>query len=117
MNLKNLMNLKKELKLKNVSILIAKGGKENEFRTLNSEKSMVLEPDDLIVRQLQKTKDLIITEELAPTVSLEDFCRNWHDGRAVPPEIRSCCLEALAGETFPCLTGEEVWQVCYVCFL
>ncbi len=27
----------------------------------------------------------IITEELAPTVSLEDFCRNWHDGRAVPP--------------------------------
>ena len=39
------------------------------------------------------------------------------DGRPVPPEIRSCYLEALAGETFPCLTGEEVWQVCYVCFL
>lgn len=27
----------------------------------------------------------ILTEELAPTISLEDYCRNWHDGRTVPP--------------------------------
>lgn len=27
----------------------------------------------------------ILTEELAPTVSLEDYCRQWHDGVAVPP--------------------------------
>lgn len=27
----------------------------------------------------------ILTEELAPTISLEDFCRSWNDGIAVPP--------------------------------
>jgi heptose I phosphotransferase len=27
----------------------------------------------------------ILTEELAPTISLEDYCRTWNDGIAVPP--------------------------------
>jgi hypothetical protein len=37
------------------------------------------------------------------------------DGAPVPDDIRACYLEALAGETFPCLGGEEVWQECMVC--
>jgi hypothetical protein len=37
------------------------------------------------------------------------------DGAPVPDDVRSCYLEALAGETFPCLAGDEVWQECVIC--
>jgi hypothetical protein len=37
------------------------------------------------------------------------------DGEPVPEDVRTCYLEALAGETFPCLGGEEVWQECVIC--
>ncbi|MBI5488060.1 MAG: radical SAM protein [Deltaproteobacteria bacterium] len=33
---------------------------------------------------------------------------------AVPEEVRSCYLEALAGETFPCSAHQECWALCYV---
>ncbi|MBI5489443.1 MAG: radical SAM protein [Deltaproteobacteria bacterium] len=36
------------------------------------------------------------------------------DGRPVPEDVRRCYLEALAGETFPCLAGDEIWQECWV---
>jgi hypothetical protein len=34
------------------------------------------------------------------------------DDSVVTDEVRACYLEALAGETFPCLAGEECWAVC-----
>jgi len=37
------------------------------------------------------------------------------DGAPVDSVVRSCYLEALAGETFPCLGGDEVWQECVIC--
>jgi hypothetical protein len=37
------------------------------------------------------------------------------DGVPVPADIRTCYLDALAGETFPCLGGDEVWQECVIC--
>jgi hypothetical protein len=37
------------------------------------------------------------------------------DGSSVPAEVRQCYLEALAGQTFPCLSGENVWQECVIC--
>ncbi|MBI5486263.1 MAG: radical SAM protein [Deltaproteobacteria bacterium] len=37
------------------------------------------------------------------------------DGTAVPDVVRSCYLEALGGERFPCLGGEEIWQECVIC--
>jgi radical SAM superfamily enzyme YgiQ (UPF0313 family) len=37
------------------------------------------------------------------------------DGSAVSPDVRACYVGALAGETFPCLSGEEVWAECVIC--
>jgi hypothetical protein len=37
------------------------------------------------------------------------------DGAEVPADVRACYLAALAGETFPCLGGDEVWQECVIC--
>jgi hypothetical protein len=37
------------------------------------------------------------------------------DGGEVPAEVRTCYLNALAGEAFPCLAGDEVWQECVIC--
>jgi hypothetical protein len=37
------------------------------------------------------------------------------DGGDVDPAVRDCYLEALGGETFPCLAGDEVWQECVIC--
>jgi len=37
------------------------------------------------------------------------------DGAAVAPDVRDCYLDALAGQTFPCLAGDEVWQECVIC--
>jgi hypothetical protein len=34
------------------------------------------------------------------------------DGSVVPDEVRTCYLEALAGETFPCLGPDDFWYVC-----
>jgi hypothetical protein len=36
-------------------------------------------------------------------------------GVTIPPEVRACYLEALSGQVFPCLAGDEVWQECVVC--
>jgi hypothetical protein len=30
----------------------------------------------------------------------------------IPPAVRECALQALAAETFPCLAGAEIWQIC-----
>jgi hypothetical protein len=27
--------------------------------------------------------------------------------------VRQCALDVLANEVFPCLGGDEVWQLCY----
>jgi radical SAM superfamily enzyme YgiQ (UPF0313 family) len=32
----------------------------------------------------------------------------------IPDEVRSCYLEALAGEVFPCAADDECWGICYV---
>jgi len=37
------------------------------------------------------------------------------DGTPVSDTVRDCYLGALAGETFPCIGGEEIWQECVIC--
>jgi hypothetical protein len=37
------------------------------------------------------------------------------DGSVIPDDVRQCYLEALAGQTFPCLGGETLWQTCVIC--
>lgn len=36
-------------------------------------------------------------------------------GNKIPQEVRQCYLDALAGETFPCLAGDTIWQECVIC--
>jgi hypothetical protein len=36
------------------------------------------------------------------------------DGGTVPDEIRTCYLDALSGQVFPCLSEDPVWEWCYV---
>jgi anaerobic magnesium-protoporphyrin IX monomethyl ester cyclase len=36
-------------------------------------------------------------------------------GNEVSQEVKQCYLDALAGETFPCLAGDTVWQECVIC--
>jgi hypothetical protein len=31
---------------------------------------------------------------------------------AIPAAVRDCVLQTLAVETFPCLAGAEIWQLC-----
>jgi hypothetical protein len=39
------------------------------------------------------------------------------DGGTVPDDVRACYLEALSGEIFPCLEGNDFWQICHICIL
>jgi hypothetical protein len=34
------------------------------------------------------------------------------ENAAIPAEVRDCVLATLAAETFPCLAGAEIWQLC-----
>ena len=34
-------------------------------------------------------------------------------GAPVPEPIRTCYMQALSNQTFPCLSGENVWYECY----
>jgi heptose I phosphotransferase len=40
----------------------------------------------------------ILTEELAPTISLEDYCRHWQGEHAVPPQVPA--LGSMVAPTF-----------------
>jgi hypothetical protein len=31
---------------------------------------------------------------------------------AIPADVRDCVLQTLSVETFPCLAGAEIWQLC-----
>lgn len=35
-------------------------------------------------------------------------------GAAIPDAVRKCYVAALSGQTFPCLSGEEIWYECVV---
>ncbi|MBN2576847.1 MAG: radical SAM protein [Deltaproteobacteria bacterium] len=37
------------------------------------------------------------------------------DGTPVADDVRSCYLQALAAEAFPCLSGDTAWRECMVC--
>lgn len=36
------------------------------------------------------------------------------NGAPVSDQVRRCYLEALSGQTFPCLSGDEFWYECVV---
>jgi len=66
----------------------------------------------------------LITEELAPTISLEDFCRGWHDGRAVPasghfippaPTLKRRLIERVATMTRRMHAGGVNHRDLYIC--
>jgi heptose I phosphotransferase len=65
-------------------------GAGNEWRALRRLTALgvdTMRPVAFGVRGVNPARQhsFILTEELAPTISLEDYCRNWHDGRTVPP--------------------------------
>lgn len=59
----------------------------------------------------------LITEELAPTISLEDFCRHWNDGRAVPPAptLKRRLIERVATMTHRMHAGGVNHRDLYIC--
>jgi heptose I phosphotransferase len=59
----------------------------------------------------------LITEELAPTISLEDFCRHWNDGPAVPPAptLKRRLIERVATMTRRMHAGGVNHRDLYIC--
>ena len=61
-----------------------------------------------------KLESFIITEELAPTVSLEDFCRDW-PANPPAPTLKRALLARVAAMTGRMHRGGVNHRDCYIC--
>ncbi|HMM55425.1 MAG TPA: lipopolysaccharide core heptose(I) kinase RfaP [Candidatus Desulfobacillus sp.] len=61
-----------------------------------------------------RIESFIITEELAPTISLEDFCRDW-PAQPPTPTLKRALIARVAGMTATMHQGGINHRDCYIC--
>ncbi|MDR2238985.1 MAG: lipopolysaccharide core heptose(I) kinase RfaP [Zoogloeaceae bacterium] len=61
-----------------------------------------------------RQESFIITEELAPTISLEDYCRDWA-AQAPPPALKRALIARVADMTGRMHRGGMNHRDCYLC--